>query len=186
MTPSPSKSAALLVVGSGPGIGHSTASVFAQNKFNRITLISRSWSRLQASRVSILSALSNTSPTARQVEIETWAVDIMESVKFQIWSKRKGDIVIECVLFNAARVDFSDLCGGYEERSLVYDFMTTTAALHTTFTWFLPLAQSFHVPSAQITPSFLVTIYLLWSDPIPQMFSLSLVKASQRNLVLSL
>lgn len=35
-------------------------------------------------------------------------------------------------------------------------------------------------------PSFLVTSSLLWKDPMPFLFSLSLVKTSQRNLVDSL
>jgi hypothetical protein len=35
-------------------------------------------------------------------------------------------------------------------------------------------------------PSFLVTSSLLWADPFPMFFSLSMVKASQRNLVQSL
>jgi hypothetical protein len=35
-------------------------------------------------------------------------------------------------------------------------------------------------------PSFLVTSSLLWLDPFPMFFSLSMLKASQRNLVQSL
>jgi 3'-phosphoadenosine 5'-phosphosulfate sulfotransferase (PAPS reductase)/FAD synthetase len=35
-------------------------------------------------------------------------------------------------------------------------------------------------------PSFLVTSGLLHDDPVPQLFSLSLVKASQRTLVLAM
>ncbi|KAH8810600.1 hypothetical protein F5884DRAFT_875133, partial [Xylogone sp. PMI_703] len=103
--------------------------LFARKKFNRIVLISRSWLRLQAIRVAIFSSLSNASPVARKVEIETWAVDITETAKFQTvlkeveqWAQKDGVSGIECVLFNAARVDFSDVRGGFEENDLVHDF----------------------------------------------------------------
>jgi hypothetical protein len=45
----------------------------------------------------------------------------------------------------------------------------------------LPILQQ-----ATDKPSFLVTSSFLWEDPIPMLFSLSMVKASQRNLVQSL
>jgi hypothetical protein len=41
------------------------------------------------------------------------------------------------------------------------------------------------IPKSE-APSFFVTSNMLWKDPIPQMFSLSMVKAAQRNLVMSL
>jgi NAD(P)-dependent dehydrogenase (short-subunit alcohol dehydrogenase family) len=242
MASSGSKMPTLLVIGSGPGIAVSTASLFAQKKFGRIALISRSSSRLQTDKEFILSSFlnfSSSTQTPREVQIETWAVDITQSDKFQQvlgeveeWSQKDGDLGVECVLFNAARVDFSSLCGGFDEKEVVYDFMvnpppppkkkkpppllnsflslisftrytvkvplrwikradrvnekqTTTTALHTAFTWFLPAVQT-SPTSTKTIPSFLVTSSLLWADPIPQYFSLSVAKAAQRNLVLSL
>lgn len=68
------------------------------------------------------------------------------------------------------------------------DLQTTTVALHTAFTWALPLLKKHvnHSTTSAGNPSFLVTNSLLWRDPIPQMFSLCLTKAAQRNLVMSL
>lgn len=59
---------------------------------------------------------------------------------------------------------------------------TTNIALYNTARWALPLLQKPDV----VKPSLLITSSLLWYSPIPQFFSLSMVKASQRNLVQSL
>jgi NAD(P)-dependent dehydrogenase (short-subunit alcohol dehydrogenase family) len=131
MISSASRAGTLLVVGSGPNIGVSTATLFAQKKFDRIALISRSSSRLQTDKSTILSYLSSSTIPSIQFQIETWAVDVTEKDKFEAvleqvgeWSKAE-DMGIGCILFNAARVDFSSICGGFEEKELVYDFMVT-------------------------------------------------------------
>ena len=63
------------------------------------------------------------------------------------------------------------------------NLQTTTIALSTTAQWALPLLSCLN---PETKPSFLVTSSLLPQQPVPQVFSLSLVKASQRNLVQSL
>jgi short-subunit dehydrogenase len=115
----------LVVVGSGPGIGSSTAALFAARKFNKVALISRSSTRLQDDRQTVLASL----PTARKVEVKTWRVDITETQKFETVLREIelfGDV--SCVLFNAARVEPSILLE-FAEEEIVKDFMVC-ALLH--------------------------------------------------------
>jgi len=60
---------------------------------------------------------------------------------------------------------------------------TTNIGLYTTAAWALPILSRL---KAEDKPSLLVTSSLLWKQPFPMFFSLSMVKASQRNLVHSL
>ena len=116
---SAAKSQTLVVVGSGPGIGVSTAALFASRKFNKVALISRDNIRIQQDRQSILDAL----PNSRKVEVKTWSVDIINTKAFEITLEEVqllGDI--SCVLFNAARVEPSDLFELSAEE-IVKDFM---------------------------------------------------------------
>lgn len=111
----------LLVIGSGPGIGVSTTSLFAKNRFDRIAILSRSSSRLETDKKAILSSL----PPSRTVEVATWSVDITKSTAFknvlgEVEKWTNGNL--ECVLYNAARVDFSTLTE-FEESGILYDFM---------------------------------------------------------------
>jgi short-subunit dehydrogenase len=112
----------LVVVGSGAGIGSSTAALFTAKKFNKVALISRSSTRLQNDRQTILDSL----PTARKVEVKTWSVDIAETQKFETVLREIqlfGDV--SCVIFNAARVEPSELFD-FAEEEIVKDFMVCT------------------------------------------------------------
>ena len=52
--------------------------------------------------------------------------------------------------------------------------------------WAIPRLQALSASSAAAKPSLPVTNSLLYADSIPQLFPLSLLKAAQRSLVLSL
>jgi hypothetical protein len=65
----------------------------------------------------------------------------------------------------------------------LHENQTTNIGLYTTANWALPILSK--APSSSI-PSLLVTSSLLWKEPYPPFFALSLVKASQRNLVQTL
>jgi len=172
-----SNSQTLVVVGSGPGIGVSVATLFAKNKFNNVALISRDSTRIQQDRKTILEFI----PSSREVEVKTWNVDITNTKDFKhVLSEVEKFGDISCVHFNAAEVEPSDLVE-FPEEEIVRDFMTTNIGLITTARWALPILSK-----ASDTPSLLVTSSLLWADPFPMFFSLSMVKASQRNLVQSL
>lgn len=61
----------------------------------------------------------------------------------------------------------------------------TNLALYTIAQWAIPRLQSLAQNSPTLKPSLLVTNSHLPWDPIPQLLSLSLVKAAQRNMVTS-
>jgi short-subunit dehydrogenase len=63
---------------------------------------------------------------------------------------------------------------------------TTTIGLYLVAKWAIPKLQAVAKSSPQAKPSLLVTGGFLHLDPEPDLFSLSLVKTAQRNLVQSL
>lgn len=63
---------------------------------------------------------------------------------------------------------------------------TTNIALYIVAQWVIPRLQALSASSAAAKPSLLVTNSLLYANSIPQLFSLSLVKAAQCSLVMSL
>jgi NAD(P)-dependent dehydrogenase (short-subunit alcohol dehydrogenase family) len=189
----------LLIIGSGPGIGVTAASLFAQRKYTKIALISRDKTRLFKDRETILQAADS---VGKIVEVQTWSVDITNSAAFTaVLKETEKFATFTCVLFNAARVEPSNLLAFPEEEILkdfkarssippppthailVNPFQTTTIALYTAAQWGLPLLSAL---KPEDKPSLLVTSSLLPQQPVPQVFSLSLAKASQRNLVQSL
>lgn len=110
----------LVVIGSGPGIGLSTASIFATRKFDKIALIARDTARLSKDREGVLQAAK---AAGRDVEVSTFSQDISETASFQKTLEKIEKLgMISCVFFNAARVQPSDLLT-YEEKELVEDFM---------------------------------------------------------------
>lgn len=93
----------LLVIGSGPGIGRSLATTFASHGFNHIILMSRNRQRLEDDKSTVLSK-------APKATVETLAVDISDPKALTSTLNtlnRLGNV--ECVFFNAARVEPSKL-----------------------------------------------------------------------------
>lgn len=168
----------LVIIGSGPMIGVSTASLFAAHKFSNIALISRDATRLSEDRESVLAAAVAAGKT---VNIQTWSVDIKNTPAFEkVLKDVKTMGCISSVLFNAARVGPSELFK-FPEEEIIEDFKTTTIALYTVARWAMPL-----LALESDKPSFLVTSGLLHDYPIPILFSLSVAKAAQRTLVLTM
>lgn len=94
-----------VVIGSGPGIGATTASLFAQRKFYKLALISRNESRLQEDKKVVESAALE---VGRDVQVITWSVDITDSVALRDVLERVNTwCQVGCIHFNTARVDFS-------------------------------------------------------------------------------
>jgi short-subunit dehydrogenase len=111
----------LVVIGSGPGIGLLTATLFAAKKFNTVVLISRNNIRIQQDQKSLFNAL----PSTRSVEVKTFNVDITNTKAFEkVLEDVKSIGNISCVLFNAARVAPSELLG-FPEEELLRDFQVS-------------------------------------------------------------
>jgi short-subunit dehydrogenase len=120
----------LLVIGSGPGIGVTTASLFAQKKFSKIALISRDKTRLSKDRDTILQAVQSAGKTA---EVKIWSVDITNSTAFTAVLKETEKFAsFSCVLFNAARVEPSDLLT-FSEEEILKDFKVPSLSIPPTF-----------------------------------------------------
>ncbi|KAN0115521.1 putative NADP(+)-dependent dehydrogenase [Hyaloscypha variabilis] len=164
----------LLVIGSGPGIGVTASSLFAQKKFTKIALISRDNTRLSKDRETILQAAKSAGKT---IEVQTWSVDITNTAAFKVVLKETEKFAtFSRIHFNAARVAPSNLLIFPEERDP--ERFQNNNHCHTISHWALPILTSL--------PSHLITSSLLPHDPVPFVFPLSLVKASQRNLAQSL
>lgn len=99
-----SPTGAFILIGSGPGIGRSTASLFAEKGFNHFVLLSRNASRLNEDADAVRKASSD-------VKVETFELDLagdeqsIKSVLGKVDEVLKGwNVQLECVLYNGARV----------------------------------------------------------------------------------
>ncbi|TVY82442.1 hypothetical protein LSUE1_G005159 [Lachnellula suecica] len=168
----------LVIIGSGPGIGVSVASLFAVRKFDTIALLSRNTTRLSNDRETVLKAAQK---AGRTVDVKTFAVDITSFEYIRTLAKVEQLGNISCVVFNPARVAPGSLFE-LNEQQLLQDFQTTNIGCYETARWALPLLRQ--VTTAK--PTFIVTSSIFAVDPIPQFFGLFMVKAGQRNLVQSI
>jgi NAD(P)-dependent dehydrogenase (short-subunit alcohol dehydrogenase family) len=109
----------LLVIGSGPGIGNTTASLFAQKRFNKIALIARNATRLQDDKEGVEKAARD---AGREVEVRTWSLDVSDIPKLkETLAETEKFGQIEAVFFNAARVIESPFFS-HPESEIRYDF----------------------------------------------------------------
>ncbi|KAK5070371.1 hypothetical protein LTR64_000042 [Lithohypha guttulata] len=180
---STSTKGALVVIGSGPGIGRTTAAHFASQGFQHIFLLSRNESRLAEDAKAVSAASS-------AAKVETLQIDVagdeasLKKVFSEIDSKLKATgVPLEVVLYNAARVGPSKILE-WEVKQLEEDLKITTVSLYITFQWAIPhLVET--SKSDSHNPAFFVTSGDLFRAPFPFLFSLSAGKAAQHNLVSS-
>ncbi|KAL1615333.1 hypothetical protein SLS54_009114 [Diplodia seriata] len=194
---------ALIVFGSGPGIGRHISSLFASRGFHHVVLLSRNPSRLEEDAAEVKSA-------APQAFVSTVPADLsngeslagaLAQVDRQL---RERGVVVETILFNAARVGESDVLT-FSVGELEQDFkvggliddahgipvfdekfhLLAVSSLYTVAQWIIPrfLDMARGSTQAGYKPTLLVTGGFLHRDPYPPLFSLSAVKAAQYNLV---
>jgi|SRR5277367_2300934 len=109
----------LVLIGSGPMIGVSAASLFATRKFPNIALISRDPTRLSNDRDSVLAAAK---AAGKDVSVRTFATDIKNTPAFEKVLKEVEKMGrISVVVFNAARVGPSELFK-FPEEEIIEDF----------------------------------------------------------------
>jgi len=172
----------IVVFGSGPGIGNHVAKEFASNGFTHVILLARNESRLQEDKAWVAEAGSH-------VKVDTLRVDLSDLTSIPAVLGKIDDLAggagVDVVFFNAARVKFSEpLTTPVEE--IEEDFKTTNLALYIIAQHFIPKLQELAQAKPKHKPSLLVTSSHLPWDPAPSLLSLSLIKASQANLVESL
>jgi NAD(P)-dependent dehydrogenase (short-subunit alcohol dehydrogenase family) len=97
---------ALIVVGSGPGVGAHVAAFFALRGFRRVVLMSRNAGRLRDDALLIRSV-------APETNVDIITVDLVEVEKveerLEEARRRLAGVPPECIFFNAARTGISKL-----------------------------------------------------------------------------
>jgi len=168
---------ALVVIGSGPGIGLHVASKFAASGFNRIFLLSRNANRLEDDRRTVISASGRS-----DIHIQNIVADIssQESLANAFQEIEQTGVPVEVVFFNAARVETSEM-PNFPIEEVDVDIKVSLLALYQTSQWAVPL---FRASKGTLNkPALLVTNSLLYKYPEPTLFSLTFTKAGQRSLV---
>lgn len=109
----------LVVIGSGPGIGSATAARFAVNGFSRVVLIARNADRLTEDCRLVEDAAQK---AGKSVDVGCYAVDITDTNAYKLVLDKVAKFgSLECVFFNAARVEQSVLLELSVEE-IEYDF----------------------------------------------------------------
>ncbi|KAK3049828.1 hypothetical protein LTR09_009004 [Extremus antarcticus] len=175
-------SSTFVIFGSGlqrPGIGVSVAKAFGEKHFVRIVLCGRNAERLETDRTQVVEAAKQ---VGRAVGVIAVPVDLSNRESLREALEKIGSFgVLGCVYHNAARINpVEPLSVSAEE--IEEDFKTGNLALYIIAQWAIPLLKSGGHPS----PSFFVTNSLLPEEPIPYLLSLSMSKASQQNMMVSL
>ncbi|TDZ51508.1 17-beta-hydroxysteroid dehydrogenase 13 [Colletotrichum trifolii] len=171
----------LLVVGAGPGIGRSVTTLFASKRYSNVALVARSSDQLGIEKASIEEAVGS------HVKVKTFAVDVVETEAFTN-ALDQADSELgkpSCVFFNAARVQPSELLK-HDIKEIECDFKINVSALYLVAQRYIPHLLELAKSNSGSPPALLVTSSILPLDPHPQFFALSLVKASQRNMMQSL
>lgn len=167
----------LVVVGSGPGIGVATASLFASKGFD-IALISRNGERLKEDEAKVKQANS-------KAKVETFPADVADSdaLKKALDQIPSSMGPPEVVLFNTARIAPTTI-GETDASEILQDFKLMNIGQYVTAVWALPLLAEVAKRSGTHA-TFLNSSSGVADTPIPQVFSLSMQKAAQNNFLKS-
>ncbi|EXJ69992.1 uncharacterized protein A1O5_07065 [Cladophialophora psammophila CBS 110553] len=168
----------IVILGSGPGIGASTGALFASMGFD-VALLSRNVERLGQDVIRVQIA----NP---RVRVKAYPVDVGDHNGLALaLAQVHADLgPPEVVYFNAARVAPSKI-GGTSPDLVLEDFKSMNIGLFVAASWALPhLTAAAERPGTH--PSFLFTNSGLWDRPLADLASLSMQKAAQYNLMLSL
>jgi short-subunit dehydrogenase len=167
----------LVLIGSGPGVGVTTASLYASKNFN-VALISRDAGRLKDDAQKVQSSAKG------EVDIKTFAVDVADDKAFlkTLQSVHQTMGLPEVVIFNAARVGPSSF-GEFTPEELVQDYRINNVGIYVAATWALPLLAE--VAKQPSHPAFFLSGSGIGYQPFSPFFSLSMQKAAQDNFLLS-
>ncbi|KAJ9602161.1 hypothetical protein H2200_013281 [Cladophialophora chaetospira] len=169
----------LVIVGTGPGIGLSSATLFASKGFN-VALLSRNSDRLEAEVKTVEAAGKD------GVKVKSFPVDVSDHVALK---KTLGKVEQqmgkpEVVLFNAARIADTTI-GETSEDDIIQDFKLMNVGQYVAASWALPLLEEV-AKEPGTHASFLLTGSGVGYDPVPFRFVLSMMKSAQNNFLSSL
>ena len=167
----------LFIVGSGPMIGSHIARLFATQSFTRIALFSRSNSNLLRDASFVTSA-------APSASVSTYSADVTKHEELTATLQKAISEVgaPEVVVYNAARIQPSKF-GTYSTEDIVEDFKIPNLGLYTTATVVLPHLQDLAKARPEAHPALFVTSGSIAYEPRGFVFSLSMAKAAQANMV---
>lgn len=169
----------LVLVGCGPGIGVSTAKLFASKGFN-VALLARSADRLKDDASKVQAAAKDSS-----VRVETFPVDASDhaDLKSVLETVHKAMGPPETVVYNAARVGPSAF-GEFTPEEMLQDYRLNGVGIYVAATWALPYLEESGRKGGH--PSFFLSGSGIGWRPLPPFFSLSMQKAAQNNFLQSL
>ncbi|KAL6867080.1 NAD(P)-binding protein [Trichoderma novae-zelandiae] len=172
---------AVVVIGSGPGIGTNTAAVFAANRFNKVALVARNPIQLEKDAEIVKSAANG------NVTVKAYSTDVIDPAQFTATLKRIGQDLgtIEVALYNAAVVSESRHLQVTDEE-LLRDFKISVLALNSLSRWAIPQLVALADKDASAQPTLIVTSSHLPETPETNLVSLSTSKAAQKNFTRSL
>lgn len=98
---------ALVVIGSGPGIGVTTATHFASKGFKHIVLLSRNTERLSEDAAAVTKVASDTKVETITIDLADTESRVKETLAKVDAKLKEWNTELEVVLFNAARVGMS-------------------------------------------------------------------------------
>lgn len=114
-----------MVIGSGPGIGRSTARYFADKGSKHIVLLSRDESRLAEDAKFVTSAASGVKVDTFKIDVSADEVSVKRSLSNVDDSLKTAGVRLEVVLYNAARVAPSKIME-WDAKGLEDDLKMTT------------------------------------------------------------
>lgn len=115
-----SSKGALVVIGSGPGIGRATAATFAEQGFKHIFLLSRDKSRLSEDASYVSSKSSDAKVEIQQIDVAADEASVKQALNELGAKLEKAGVPLEVVLYNAARVAPSKILA-FEAKDLATD-----------------------------------------------------------------
>ncbi|KAK7184330.1 short-chain dehydrogenase reductase sdr [Paraphaeosphaeria sporulosa] len=176
----------IVTFGAGPGIGNHISAEFALHGFNHVILLSRNEQRLSAEDAPFVSKVGP------NVKVDTLRLDLSDTPSIPSVLNKIDDLTqgedLEVVFFNAARIKPSGVLDVSVEE-IEEDFKVRILPFLLSFIymesaqWAIPRLQQLKRSNSSSKPSLLVTNSFLPRAPIPQLLSLGLAKASQRNMV---
>lgn len=107
----------LVVIGSGPGIGRSVATIFALKRYSNVALIARRAEQLALEKSALEEAVGD------KVKVKTFVVDVVdtETLMKALLDAEAYFGKAECIFYNAARVLPSTLLE-HDVKTIEYDF----------------------------------------------------------------
>lgn len=111
----------MVVIGSGPGIGRSVTTLFAEKRYSTVALIARRAEQLEAEKKALEEALGD------RVKVKTFALDVVDSEALvKALEEVEAEFgVPETIFYNAARVLPSQLLE-HDVKEIEYDFKVLT------------------------------------------------------------